>query len=342
MSSNDGTASPSTSRALWIGLATGAAALSAAALYSSGRARRAERETPAIGSFVTVDDVRLHYIEAGSGPPLVLLHGNGATVQDFLLSGIFDAAAQNYRVIAFDRPGFGYSERPRSKVWSAEAQADLLHKAIGMLGASQPILLGHSWGTMVAVAMALAHPGAVSALVLLSGYYFATPRADVLLFGPPALPVAGDVLRYTLSPLAGRALAPTLFKAVFSPREVPDVMAHWPLGLALRPSQIRAAAADAALMVPGALSISERYGELGLPTVILAGDGDKIANFDRHSAALHDAVPGSELITVKGAGHMVHYAEPDTVLAAIDRAHQLATTTAPAGEEVIAAASPSF
>lgn len=341
MSSEDEATSGGTSRALSFGLA-GAAALSAAAIYNIARARRAERETPAAGSFVTVDDVRLHYVEAGAGPPLVLLHGNGATVQDFLLSGIFDAAAQNYRVIAFDRPGFGYSERPRSTMWTAEAQAELLYKAIGMLGASQPILLGHSWATMVAVAMALAHPGEVSALVLLSGYYFPTARPDVLLLGPPAVPVAGDVMRYTLSPLAGRAMAPLLFKTIFSPREVPDVMARWPLGLALRPSQIRAAAADAALMVPCAASLSERYGELGLPIMIVAGDGDKIAHFDRHSAALHDAIPGSELITVKGAGHMVHYAEPDTVIGAVDRAHRLVTTAVPAGDEVIAAASPSF
>lgn len=57
---------------------------------------------------------------------------------------------------------------------------------------------------------------------------------------------------------------------------------------------------------------------------------------------MHAVVPDSEPIMVKGAGHMVHYAEPDTVLAAIDRAHQRATKVAPAGEEIIATVSPSF
>jgi pimeloyl-ACP methyl ester carboxylesterase len=76
-------------------------------------------------------------------------------IQDFESSGLVDLAAKKYRVIAFDRPGFGHSNRPRGTVWTPQAQADLLNAALIKMGVSQPLVLGHSWGTLVAVALAL-------------------------------------------------------------------------------------------------------------------------------------------------------------------------------------------
>jgi len=79
-------------------------------------------------------------------------------IQDFGSSGLVDLAAKTYHVIAFDRPGFGYSDRPRSTLWTPEAQADLINAALIQMGLSQPLVLGHSWGTLVAVALALKYP----------------------------------------------------------------------------------------------------------------------------------------------------------------------------------------
>ncbi|MCJ8158997.1 alpha/beta fold hydrolase [Sphingomonas sp. LaA6.9] len=300
-----------------------AIALAGAALFNRSRSKKAERDRPPIGDFVEVDGVRLHYLDRGSGPPLVLLHGNGATIEDYLLSGLIDEAAAHYRVIAFDRPGFGYSERPRSTIWSPSAQAELIFKALMQLDVERPIVLGHSWGTLAALAMALDHPEEIAALVLLAGYYFPTARPDAALLSPPAIPVIGDILRYTVSPLAGRVMAPTMFASMFSPDVVPANIGQWPLDMALRPSQIRAAAADTALMIPAASELSERYGELSLPIIIVGGVGDKIAHFSDQSAALHGTIASSELVTVAGAGHMVHYTAPERVMVAIDRARTL-------------------
>src|SRR3954454_5265802 len=102
-------------------LATSAAALAALALYNVYRARRAEREHPPAGRFVKVDGVWLHYVERGQGQPLVLLHGIMTLIQDWGTSGVLDRAAEHYRVIAFDRPGYGYSGRTRDRVWPAAA-----------------------------------------------------------------------------------------------------------------------------------------------------------------------------------------------------------------------------
>ena len=102
-------------------LAVAAAALAAAAVYNTYRARKVEREHPPAGRFVTVDGVRLHYLERGEGPPVVLLHGNVVTAEDFVLSGVLDRVARRHRVLAFDRPGFGFSDRPHGSMWTPAA-----------------------------------------------------------------------------------------------------------------------------------------------------------------------------------------------------------------------------
>jgi len=151
-------------------LAAGAIALAGAAAIVNYRARAAERAHPPRGSFVTTNGVRLHYIERGRGVPVVFLHGNGVTAEDFLVSHILDTAAEHYHAFAFDRPGFGHSERSWMRSWPADAQAALLPEAFSLLGIERPILLGHSWGTMVALALDLDHPETVSGVVLTSGH----------------------------------------------------------------------------------------------------------------------------------------------------------------------------
>ena len=291
--------------------------LAGTALYVHMQARRAERENPPMGRFLEIDGVRLHYVERGKGQPLVLLHGNGAMVEDWAVSGVLERAAENYRVIAFDRPGFGHSERPRNRLWTPDAQARLLWEAMRRLGIERPIVVGHSWGTMVALAMALDHQSAIERVVLLSGFYFPQPRADVLM-SVPAVPVVGDVMRYTVSPLSGKLLEGKMMKMIFAPNPVPPrFAARFPMELALRPSQIRAAAADTALMIPGAAALSARYRPLSVPVAIIAGTGDQIVNTRKHSVRLHEALPGSTLHLVQGAGHMVHYVAQDRILDAI-------------------------
>src|SRR5688572_10233970 len=171
------------------------ATLAGMAIANRYLAKKAERENPARGRFITVKGVRLHYIDQGSGTPLVLLHGNGSMIQDFQSSGLIDLAAKKYRVIAFDRPGYGHIDRPRRTIWTPEAQADLIYEALSMIGVSRTIVFGHSWGTLVAVALALKYPQSVQSLILASGYYYPTVRADTLILSAPSIPVLGDVLR---------------------------------------------------------------------------------------------------------------------------------------------------
>jgi hypothetical protein len=92
----------------------------------------------------------------------------------------------------------------------------------------------------------------VQALVLASGYYFPTTRGDVLALSGPAIPVLGDIVSPTLAPLLSRLMWPAMLARMFGPRSVPAKFAGFPKEMAIRPSQIRASAAETALMIPAA------------------------------------------------------------------------------------------
>jgi pimeloyl-ACP methyl ester carboxylesterase len=298
----------------------GALALAAAALVNRQLAKRAELNHPPAGHFLEIDGVRLHYVERGSGPALLLLHGNGTMVDDFESSGLLDLAAREYRVVAFDRPGFGHSSRPSTVVWTPEAQAEIIHKAMERLGLSHAVVLGHSWGASVAIALALEFPKVVGALVLASGYYYPSARLDALMMSPPAVPGVGAVLSHTLAPMIGRLTWPLLTKQLFGPEGVPAKFAAFPKEMALRPSQIRASAGEAALMVPDAILFRKQYGRLKMPVAIIAGTGDRVVDIEEQSARLHREIPQSRFYRIEGSGHMVHQSATEAVMSAINDA----------------------
>jgi pimeloyl-ACP methyl ester carboxylesterase len=299
-------------------IVAGTASLAALALGNHLVARRAERRHSPQGAFMDVDNVRLHYSDRGAGSPVVLIHGNAVSGDDWNTSGVADLLSRGHRVVIFDRPGFGHSERPRGHLWTAAQQAELLHKALRRLGIDRPVIVGHSWGTIVALALAEHYQANVSGLVLVSGYYFWTLRPDAVMVVPGALPILGDVLRYTISPLIGWLLMPLLKRAMFSPAQVPaGFQAEYATAMALRPSQIRATSMDGALMIPGALALRRGYKDLTLPVTIIAGEGDKIV-FRRSSKRLATEIRHSVLQIVEGAGHMVHHFAPEQVAQAIE------------------------
>jgi len=299
-------------------LAATAFAMVGAAAVVQYRSRSAEAAHPPQGKFLDcTSGARLHYLDDGVGPPVVFLHGNGLMAQDFVTSHLMGMARRTHRAIAIDRPGFGYSERAWMQSWSAAAQADLLLEAIDELGLDRPVIVTHSWASMIGLEMALKQPEAIRGLVLVSGYYYPTARADVALFSPPAIPLLGDLLRYTFAPIAGEALKSRLLSKMFSPHPVPqEFWDEFPHALLTRPSQIRAASEDAAHMIGSAYDLSARYDSVKTPVVIISGTADEV--IERAQAErLYRELPSSKLDVVHGAGHMLHYSHPERVMQAV-------------------------
>ena len=300
------------------GVVVGLAALATSVVVNSLLAAKAENDNPPIGKFVEVDGVRLHYVELGEGEPVVFLHGNGSMIQDFASSGILDLAAKQYRVFAFDRPGFGCSDRPDDRVWTPAAQAKLFRAAFAQMGVTRPIIVGHSWGTLVALRLAVDFPNDISRLILLSGYYFPTLRMDTWTSTPSALPIVGQTIRYTVAPLLARLMSNSALHKLFGPKDIPaEFEAVYSTEMAVRPSQLGAAAAETAMMPVAVETIVAQYPTISIPVRIFAGDGDNIVDTQAQSGQLKTCLPNSKLHIEKGVGHMIHHVIPKLIVAAL-------------------------
>lgn len=292
------------------GVAGLALAAAGAGAFVHARVRQAVELHPARGQFVA----GLHYVEAGSGLSVVFLHGLGAMLEDFQLCGLFTLAAKKFRVLAFDRPGYGHS---KASALDPHAQARLLHQAFEELGVGRPILVAHSAGTQVALAYALQFARQLRGLVLLSGYYYPTMRPDLFLLAPPAIPLVGTLLRHTISPIVGRLLWPAWLKLLFDPLPVPEYLPPW---RALAPAQLRTVGLESAMLLPVTMKMRRQYWKVRTPTVIVAGTEDGYVSSRAHSRRLNEDLRFSTYLEIPEAGHMVHHAAPDAVMRAIQAA----------------------
>jgi len=169
--------------------------------------------------------------------------------------------------------------------------------------------MGHSWGALVAVAIGLRNDYPVRGLVLASGYYFPTWRWDVWFMSGPAIPLFGDLLRYTVAPIISWAILPGAFRKLFAPRPVPDNFKNaFPRSLTLRPKQLRAAAEESAFLLPTAAQFQLRYPGIRCAVRIFHGTEDKIIEPEQ-ARRLHRVLSNSVLHLVVDAGHMVPHAD---------------------------------
>jgi len=124
---------------------------------------------PADATFVDVDGVHVRYRSTGEGPAVVLLHGFGASLDSW--AGVAPHVAAHHRVIAVDLKGFGWTSRPDGD-YSAPAQAHMVWALLDKLGVTDVAIVGHSWGSSVALTMAVQHPDRVRRVALYDAYVY--------------------------------------------------------------------------------------------------------------------------------------------------------------------------
>lgn len=283
-----------------------------------------EATHPPTGQFVDVDGRRVHVHVSGNGPDLILIHGASGNLRDFTFDLVGRLEA-DFRVIAFDRPGMGYSDDLGEATVSPIMQADALRAAAEKLGVRQPIIVGHSYGGAVALAWALRAPGDVAGLVLLAG---ATHPWEGGL-GPLYTLAGSRVGQHTVVPLitafATDAQAASVADGIFAPQSAPPgYTAHVGTGLAMRRDQFTTNVQQVNGLKPYLERMAPEYPKLTMPIEIIHGTADTTVGLAIHSARLAAEVDSANLTTLEGIGHMPHHTNPDAVVAAIRRAAQRA------------------
>src|SRR5271156_894713 len=137
-----------------IGVALFTVLVVALVLFSAWTARQVEKRVPPRGRFIDVDGARFHYLDEGSGPALLLVHGLAGQMLNFTHS-LSDRLKRDHRVVVLDRPGSGYSTRPADASAALGPQADTIARFCQALGLERPLVVGHSMGGAIALALAL-------------------------------------------------------------------------------------------------------------------------------------------------------------------------------------------
>ena len=282
-------------------------------------ASRIEHHYPRSKSqFVNVNGANLHFVIRGSGQPVVLIHGNPGSCQDW--SRLYEPLAEHYCMFAFDRPGHGHSERPKpGRSVTVEMQADLLRAALDQLQVKEPILVGHSWGGALALFYALRFQQEISGLVLLAPAAYPSNDGVSFLSKLPALPVVGDLLNFIFTPVLSAWLVRTDLAKAFAPDKIPASYLRHTLAEWTRPKKVKWYSVDDALLESSLPATSLRYSDLKVPVEIITGDADLIVPADENAHRLHESLTNSRLTVLQRTGHQVPFTRPDAVVEAIHR-----------------------
>lgn len=294
---------------------------------AAAREAQAEAMTPPVGQILDVNGVPVHALVMGQGPDLVLLHGASGNLKDFTL-GFADRLTDRYRVILLDRPGLGWTGRPaghggawNNKEESPLEQAALLQGAADQLGVENPIVLGHSFGGIVALAWGLSRPDDTAALVLLSAVSEPWPGELGWTYGVFGSRLGGALVVPLITAFVPKQLVSDSISAIFAPQSAPEGYAeHISTGLTLRRESTRANAQQVNALRPHVVEMQKNYGALHMPVEAVHGDADTIVPLKVHAEVLMRDIPNGKLTVLTGQGHMPQHTAPEAVEAAIDRA----------------------
>ena len=305
----------------------------ATAVISQYRAAQATAQYPPLGQFVEVTGGQVHYVQEGTGPHLILLHGAGGNLREWTFD-LMGRLTDRYTVTAFDRPGMGYTDRvpgiatglTATEGDSPQAQAAMLREAAEKIGITDPIVAGHSFGGIVSYAWAVAgldqdSPVNAKAVVSIAGVTMPWPGDLDRYYSVNGSAFGGIVTIPAISAFVPPSVVDSSIEATFAPQSAPEGYADYiGAGLTLRPPSMRANTRQVNTSRPHVVELSKRYPELTLPIEIVHGEADKTVPIHIHAEEIEKIVPQVNTTRLPGVGHMPHHVEPQTVLDAIDRA----------------------
>ena len=266
--------------------------------------------------FIEINGLAVHVKVMGQGEPVfVLLHGFGASLYSW--QPVMESFSQFGRVIAYDRPAFGLTERPLSwegqNPYGPEAQTALLIGLLDHFGVERAILVGNSAGGAVAMQTTLAYPERVLALILVDPAVYTSGGAP----GWTRPLLATPQMRH-LGPLLVRQIQTRGPEMIETAWHNPALLSPEMLTLYQKPLQVENW--DRALweftIASRPAGLENQLQALKLPVLVITGDDDRIVP-TADSVRLADELPNAELVVISNAGHVPHEERPEAFLQAV-------------------------
>ncbi|MEO1656734.1 MAG: alpha/beta hydrolase [Pseudomonadota bacterium] len=290
-------------------------------LFSFIQDRAITRRREPAGDLVPTDEGNIHVIRRGAPGeklPVVMAHGTFTNGLDMDIDLARELADERL-VLSVDRPGHGFSDRPRDG-FRMDVQVAAMREAVRAQGAERYVVVGQSYGAATALVWALAYPEDVAGLVLVApvshpwpgglrwyakagnnpyyGWFFR--RSFIALF-----------CRYGLKRAVERSLAGAKAASYYFDRVQSQ--------LAFRANEFKWNAEDLCRLYEQLVPLSKRYGEIDIPAEVVAGTHDITVLLPVHGRKLQEEIPDCGLDIIEGGGHALHHTHPERVHAAVDR-----------------------
>jgi pimeloyl-ACP methyl ester carboxylesterase len=256
------------------------------------------------GSLIDIDGYRVHYVDVGAGPSIVLIHGFGG--QTYSYRHLMPMIARDHRVIAVDLKGFGYSERDAQTDLTHAGQVAMLKSLLDKLEIDHATFVGHSMGGGVVQRFAAAHPEMTDALVLAASVSTDDRVGQRVM--PPAFVVKPMV------PLIQRLVSSRMLRAsYYDPAKLTDdVRDEY-----MRPLRIRGSVDGFMAMMRAATNPAPvDLARITQPVLILSAAHDRLVPL-AVGQRIRERIPQARMVVVDKAGHMLLEEQPEDCARAI-------------------------
>ena len=267
----------------------------------------AEKNVPAIGTILNVNGLRAHgYVEGNGSQDIVFIHGAFINLRDWLFAAR-SLLKLDSRLIYIDRPGFGYSERDEGK-WDAEQQAVLARSFVKKIHGKNLILVGHSWGAMVAMAWAAKFPEDVKGVVSIAGLNMPFSGVSKLANDIGLLRVAYELYFANVASRTDNGSIEKFASRIFQPQDIPTgYLDYVGSDLSMRLSTIKANKNDLLIASQALKQNFATYRRIEMPVEIIHGKEDFLLPFKSQAVAFDEVIPNSRLHILPNLGHMAHH-----------------------------------
>ncbi|MBL8954793.1 MAG: alpha/beta hydrolase [Myxococcaceae bacterium] len=268
-----------------------------------------------VGRRIAVGDRQLRVHELGEGPPILFVHGSPGSIEDWL--PMMEQLAASHRVIAYDRPGHGFSDGAGAPGTLADNLA-ALRGVVKALDLKDVVVVGHSYGGATAVALAVENPAEVRAFVIVGSRSYPPTVVDPLyrLLAPPVL---GDGVARAATALVGPSKMKKGIEAAFSPNEaqIPPGFVEARTKLWSSAKVTAALARESVKYEDGLSDVTPKYAGIRAKLWVVHGDSDPRLPTARKLA---ETVKGAELTVLENTGHYVQFVRPAELEQVIRRA----------------------
>ncbi len=266
--------------------------------------------------WLEIDGDRVHYIDEGSGPTILMCHGN--PTWSFLYRGVISRLRDRFRCIAVDYPGFGLSDRPDGYTYTPAEHAGVVGGLVDELGLERFIVMGQDWGGPIGISVAAGRPERIAGLVFMNTWYWPADRFAMKAFS--RVMSSGPLQRRILEKnFFVERLIPSGTSRDLSEEEMDQYRGVQPTpearqGVAVFPRQILAATpwlGELATSAPRALGDK--------PMQLIWGMRDRAFGSKKVVARWQSDFPDAELLTLPDANHFIQEDATEEIAAAVTR-----------------------